>query len=295
MKITADIIDYANTFQSLYDTLVESAKNISDKTARNTLVDGLKVLEKNIQEKQESVDGVQKDMLSFNNDLTADYRIFQSDANTAEAKLTGDNEGIAALQKELDAIHSAMNKDIGLMAGGAVAVVGGVALMVVGIAAEIPTAGVSTALVGGGMVLLAGGVLLETLGASDYTTQVGLLKGVAEMKSKEETELTGLTHAKTQLMGFTTALSAAIQSVSTLRAGWLSLGSTLGEVIQKIENVDPTISGAIIVAQLNTANKDWAAALELAKTLQPNGQVPAKTVKDLEGTFKSLKKPNTKF
>ena len=61
-------------------------------------------------------------------------------------------------------------------------------------------------------------------------------------------------------------------------------------MIQKIENVDPTISGAIIVDQLNTANMEWAAALELAETLEPNGKVPAKTVKDLQGALISQKK-----
>lgn len=68
------------------------------------------------------------------------------------------------MKDEIDAINKAMNKDIGLMAGGAVLITAGVTAIVIGVVAEIPTAGVSTALVGGGMLGIAGGALLETFG-----------------------------------------------------------------------------------------------------------------------------------
>ena len=290
IKLTEDVIDYANNFQSFYSSLVQYAKDISNPQSRKNLVDGLKQLQTNMEAKLDTVRGVQKQLNDFNETFSADYRAFQSDKDKAEVKIVGDQGGLKDLQKELDDIHKAMKTDIALMAVGAVSIVGGGALIIVGIFAEIPTLGISTALVAGGLVGVAGGALLETEGAQDYTKQIQLLKKATATKEKEEAELVGLKHADSHITGLTTAISSVISSVSTFSQGWLSLGASLNEVVMAIEDVDPALNGDIIAADLSTANKDWNDVLELAKNLEPNGQVSAKVVKDLEATLKSLQK-----
>ena len=291
IKITADIIDYANTFQSFQGVLVKFAGELSVPDSKKKLIEGLLQLHKGILEKHDTAQAVQTQISDFESDLATDYQNFAHDAENAEAKIDGSSGKIKALKDEIDAINKAMNKDIGLMAGGAVLITAGVAAIVIGVVAEIPTAGVSTALVGGGMLGIAGGALLETFGAVDYSDKIDLLKDVTEMKSKEEAELAALRYTDSHLLSFNKAISSAKTATEALREGWLNLASTLSEVIQAIEKAaDPKLSGEFTVAELQTANKDWKDALQLAKQLQPSGKVPIQVYKDVQDAFKSLKK-----
>ena len=288
-KTTADIIDYANTFQSFYGVLVSYAKDIANPDSKNKLVEGLQLLHTQVQTKTESTQAVIKLLTTFHEALTVDNQNLQADYKVAEVKIAGDDGEIKSLGDQLDAVHAAMHKDIGFMAGGAVAIVAGVALMVVGIALEIPTAGVSTALVGGGILLLAGGAVLETLGASDYVKQMKLQKTINEQLAKDKQEMTSLKSIKNTIDNFLNALGSAIQAAQVLVASWNALALDLSNVISAIDRVDPTITSSFIVAELDAANKDWAVALDKAKQLQPNGHVPIKVYKDLQNAFKDAK------
>ena len=219
-----------------------------------------------------------------------DNKNFQSDYNVALVKIKGDDGEIKALSKELDAVQTAMHKDIGLMAGGAVAVLGGIALIVVGAVAELETAGASTVLIGAGVLVVSGGAIAGTLGMSDYDKQITAQKQIQEQLATDKQEMTGLKIAKGQLDGFVSAVSSAITATQALVEGWQALGADLSETIDAIDRVDPSITPDFIVAELNAANSDWQVALDQAKHLQANGQVPHKVYKDLQDAFKGTRK-----
>ena len=285
----ADIIDYANMFQSFYEVLVKYAKDIANPKSKKELVDGLKLLRGQVQAKSDATQTVIRQLTTFNTALTTDNQNFQGDYNLALVKIVGKDGEIQALSDRLDAVQSAMHKDIGLMAGGAVAIVGGIVLMVVGIALEIPTAGVSTALVGGGFFLVAGGAIAETLGASDYTQQIKNQKTLTEQLETDKKGMTSLKNVKGILDNFLKAIGDAITAAEVLVAAWNALGADMAIVINAIDRVNPSISSDYVVAQLDSANKDWLVALDKAKQLQPNGQVPVKYYKNLLDAFKEAK------
>ena len=66
------------------------------------------------------------------------------------------------------------------MASEATTIVAGVAMIVFGALSEIPSGGTSTALIGGGVLVVSGGVIMETMGSSDYSSQVDQQKKVQE-------------------------------------------------------------------------------------------------------------------
>ena len=288
-KTTADIIDYANMFQSFYEVLVKYAKDICNPKSKEQLVEGLKLLHGQVQAKSDATQTVIRQLTDFHQELTVDNKNFQGDYNVALVKIVGQDGEIKALSDQLDAVHAAMHKDIGLMAGGAVAVVAGVALMVVGIALEIPSAGVSTALIGGGFFLVAGGVILETFGASDYTAQIKKQRTITEQLATDRKGMASLKNVKGILDNFLKSIGDAITAAQVLVAAWNALGADVAIVIEAIDRVNPSISSDYIQAQLDTANKDWQVALKKAEQLQPDAQVDLKFSDNLEKTFDEAK------
>lgn len=283
----ADIIGYANEFDSFYDLLVKFAKDSANKDSRAKLVEGLDQLHKTIGAKKTAADGVVKSLNQFSADLATDGRNFAADYQTAQTKIAGEKGAIKALQDKLDAIHSAMQKDIGLMAGGAAAIVGGSLMIAVGVMAEIPSGGASTALIIGGGAIAASGAVMEGIGASDYTKQIDKQSDTIKVLEKDKMDVVSMSNIKNQINGFQTAISSALAAVTSLLKGWQDLEADLKEVIDAIVDVDPTITPDWIVAELDTAKKNWAVALDQAKKMQSSGLVPVKAFKDLKDAFKT--------
>ena len=287
-KTNADIIDYSNQFNSFYDQLVTFAKDVENPKSRKQLVEGLKLLSSNITEKDNNVQEVINQLITFQANLNKDDANFTKDVNEAAVKIEGDDGEIKALSKQLDAIHDAMHKDIGLMAGGAVVMLAGVATIVFGAISEIPSGGASTALIGAGVLVFSGGVAMETLGATDYSKQIEEQKNVTEKLAKDKQQLVALKTTKKDVSGFVKGLESAITAAGALKAGWQGLDADLQEVITAVNDVDPDV-GAWLLAELERAKKDWNVALDQAKKLQPDGKVPTQLFKNLQDAFKDMK------
>ena len=290
-KTDADIIDYANKFDSFYVDLVKYAKDIKNPESKKNLVEGLNLLLSTIKQKDANVEAVVNDLSTFHKNLNNDSQNFQSDANQAAIKIAGDNGELKALNKELDAIHDAMHRDIGLMAGGATSIVIGSLLIVVGALTEIPSGGLSTALIGGGVLVVSSGVIMETMGSLNYSQQIDLEKHVHEQLEGDEVELIGLKTTKQQVTGFVDGLANAITAATSLKAAWQTLDADLEELITTIKDVDPSIPSTWLVDELNRAKLDWQVALDQAKKLQPDGKVPTKVYKNVQDVFKQAKPP----
>ena len=78
-KTDADIIDYANKFESFYFDLVKYAKDIKNPQSKKNLVEGLNVLSSTIKQKVTNVEAVVNDLPTFQKNLNTDYQNFQSD------------------------------------------------------------------------------------------------------------------------------------------------------------------------------------------------------------------------
>lgn len=287
-KTDADIIDYANKFDSFYNDLVKYAKDLNNSDSRKKFVEGLKLLQNTIKKKDANVAQVVKDLSTFHTNLNTDYQNFESDVNTAAVKIEGDSGEIKSLSDQLDAISDAMDKDIGMMAGGAVTIVAGVAMIVFGAISEIPSGGMSTALIGGGVLVVSAGAVMETFGSADYSKQIDKQKSVKEKLAGIKIELVGLKGTKGQISNFVKALGNAIAAASSLQAAWGALDADLEELITALKDVNPD-DGSWVLDELDRAKKDWADALDQAKKLQPDGKVPTKLYKNLQDAFKEMK------
>lgn len=290
-KTDADIIDYANQFDSFYADLVKYAKDVKNPDSKKKLIEGLNLLLSTIKQKDANVETVVKDLSTFHSNLNTDYQNFQKDVNVAAVKIEGDSGEIKALSDQLDAIHAAMRKDMGLMGGGAAVVVAGVAMIVFGAVSEIPSGGMSTALIGGGVLVVSGGVVMETFGSTDYSNQIDEQNQVQEKLAGDKIELAGLKTTKTQVTGFVDGLASAITAASSLKAAWQTLDADLEELITAVKDVDPNLPTDWLLDELNRAKLDWQVALDQAKKLQPDGKVPTTLYKNVQDAFKQAKPP----
>lgn len=288
-KTDADIIDYANKFDSFYDDLVKYAKDIKNPASKKSLIEGLNLLASTIKQKEANVQLVVKNLSTVQKNLNSDFQHFESDVNQAAVKIEGSSGELKMLNKQLEVIKKAMQKDIDLMASGAVTVLAGVALIVFGALSEIPSGGVSTALIGGGVLVVSGGAIMETLGSTDYSSQIDLQKQVQEQLAGEKIELTGLKIVHLQVSGFVHGLEDAIAATTSLKAAWQLLDADLEELITAIKDVDPDVSRNWLMDELNRAKLDWQFALDQAKKLQPDGKVPTKLFKNVQEAFKQAK------
>lgn len=289
-KTDADIIDYANKFDSFYLDLLKYAKDLKNTQSKKNLIEGLNLLSSTIKQKNTNVEAVVDDLSTFQKNLNADYQNFQSDVNQAAVKIEGDSGELQSLSDELDAISDAMHKDIGLMAGGAATIVAGVVMIVVGAVGEIPSGGTTTALIGGGVLIVSGGVIMETMGSTDYSKQIDKQKNVQEELEGDKIDLAGLKTIKHQVTGFVKHLENAIAAATGLKAAWQVLDADLEEVITAIKDVHPNTQAATWLPQeLDRAKRDWQVALDHAKKLQPDGKVPTKLYKNVQDAFKQAK------
>ena len=288
-KTDADLIDFANKFDAFYDDLVKYAKELHIPQSKRKLVEGLQLLEETVKEKDNNVLDVVRELTAFQSNLSSDFQNFLSDVNTADAKILGDSGELSTLKKEIEADNDALDKDIGLMAGGAVAIALGTVLIIAGAFAEIPTCGGSTPLVVGGVVTLMSGAGMEIAGSVDFTKKVDQMKQLSEKLNDIQAELLGLQTTKMQVAGFMKALSSSITAATDLKAGWQALDADLQELIIAINDVHPGLTTDWLLDELKRAKLDWKEALEQAKRLQPDGKIPVKYYNDIKDAFKNLK------
>ena len=278
IQTNADIIDYANQFNAYYCTLVKLADDVAkDPTARAKFIEGLTLLRKDIVKKKQNTMSVITNLQVFNKELSADYTTFSADAAKATKLYEGKSGAIAKLSSQIDTVQSTMNKYIGVMAGGAVGIIGGVVLIFVGALATIETAGLTLGLIIAGVGLLATGITSEIVGGVQYGIEVGKLAELKEKLAADKQGLMGVKTVKGQLDGLVSQLTQALAALNILIREWSDLDSSMEKVLNDVQR-DPGTYGPELKAILDRATQDWDEALSLALKMQPNGQLPTKDV-----------------
>jgi predicted phage tail protein len=290
IKTNTDIIDYSNHFRAFYDTLKKLAEKIDngDKEAVKTFTDGLGLLRNNVSRKEESAKYLKIQLQDFKSQLSLDHDDFTKEANAAAKELEGDDGELKDLSNKIDNINSKLNELIGAMAGGATAIVGGIALILVGAFAEIETDGLSTGLILAGIGTLGAGIGAEIGGGVEYGLAVEEKKALQEKLSSEKSAIGTLKHVKSLLDGFVSQMDAAISSVEVLEQQWTVLSNDLTKVITDLDR-NPGSLG--LVAILNAAKGDWEEALSLAQKMIPTGEMNVKEVNNLMDVIHTNQKP----
>ncbi len=211
-------------------------------------------------------------------DQGENYDVYVLDLDSDQLKVYKGEQGILAdLHARYKADRAAMNKDIAFIAGGAAVALTGVVVICVGVATEIPTAGVSTVLVGAGVVMVVGGVASTAYGTADYIIKS---KDAEECLSKiaaDEAMLAVLPHMIEQVNSLLGSIQSAEGALGNLLAGWKELANKLDALQDALKEVDPSV-GIFLQDELGTAKDDWAGARTQAEIVLCNFQNRPPTV-----------------
>ena len=234
-QCVTDTIHFSRAFLGKCDTLqllIDQLKNGNQKakdefaTTIDTLIDNLDI-----------VAGHTKDITTkvgeFSSMLNQDTRNFRSDSEEAQKKIIGDRGERKALQDQMDAINKAIDRDIGLIAGGVLII----------------------------WLAVGGGIDLKKQQSAKHDVQLKL--------AMENQELMALNAAKCQIDGFVNSMPPVSSASTTLEEGWASLKSDFEEVITELKSLSTTDAVDYLGPLLETAKKDWIVALDKAEQLQP--------------------------
>ncbi|MEQ8704659.1 MAG: HBL/NHE enterotoxin family protein [Phaeodactylibacter sp.] len=271
-KVLGDIVLFKHTWSEFYNKLVELGKNIDEGHNRKMFTEAMTKFKSMVEEKGKTTEPIVEFLKKFLDDIEGDERNFNTATLYVTNAMAGEKGEIQTLESTIDALHSAIKKDNGMIAGGSVMMVVGALMVVGGIFGEIETSGVSTALVVGGLAMAAGGGAMTGIAAKNLESSTHSLKTDLS-KLDADKKLFALTkNANANISHMKDSINQAVAAIESLQKGWDALGADFDEIIDALNNVDTTFSDWI-GEELKAANDEWEDTYTLADQLQSNGKV----------------------
>lgn len=181
---------------------------------------------------------------------------------------TGKQGILNELQNRYEADEQAMSKDLDMIAGGAVAALVGVIIAAVGVLAEIPSGGASTAIVAAGVAVAVTGTGVAIDGAVDYNHKSSDASETLLNINKDEYLLAVLPGVCKGVQKLAASIGKAVTALGSLVAGWQEIENNLdafSDAVKKVQATDFWVS-----AELKTAKKSWGDLKDLVTNILYN-------------------------
>lgn len=263
---TADVIDYANTFQATYTELLSLLPKLEagDVKTKDEFVQALQiVLIQALTDKSTTANGIVLKIRQFHTDFQPLYNKFQVDFKAANDVMTKDNNAI------LDKLA-----DLTMWKGKAI----GYEMAAVSMGVAIPITAAATAVFSEtGVGLLVGGILmageLAALGTmlGLYAEAMHHVNDLTSDINDLQTQVAQLTTIEQQITGLNEHVQIVSTTSSDVADGWQTLKNNMDKTIGHLNEISPTDAALFIKIDLSAANKEWGLVLDQAKVLQPTG------------------------
>ena len=285
ISITTDIIDYANTFDSSYQSLTGLVPRLQkgDEAAKKEFLQVLdQVLLPTLKEKKANSSKVASDTASLKTNFETDYQKFLTDS-TAAAKIYTDKDGkLKVLATSLDEAKAQAHAlsteliDVGIGEGILLAVIAVI---------SVASGGVAATLEGG--VVAVGKLLSNSIGEA-YAKAVKAESDIQNEITALKMQLQYLKTIQGQIGGVATNLEDAVKASQNVSDGWTTLANELSSLIGHLDKISPEEAAVVITTQLNTSKADWDVVLKQAKVLAPSGQIPVKQYQGMDSFLKDI-------
>ncbi|MFE0104862.1 HBL/NHE enterotoxin family protein [Streptomyces sp. NPDC059009] len=273
LDTNADVQGYSKEFKTLGGAASQALKDAESgspeamKEALGEAHTKLKALQGAVGKRQTKAGGIADSLHTFQQHVAADAVAFGDDKTKVDAVLTGDTGFLNSLMGEIDALNEGINKDNAMIAGGAVAIAAGVVAGVIGgffIATGIG-AGVGLMILGAGVCVAGAGVALVTVAGLDLKKKQGQMAEDQKELTLLKASVASFGSAQKAVAGLADQATAAAAGAQLLYQGWEALGSSLGEVVEILQDAidagDPDdLKDALdnTAAFLDSALDDWA-------------------------------------
>jgi ABC-type transporter Mla subunit MlaD len=275
LQVQSDLLSFANGFNAYYNPLLTLAQQIQngDTSKVNEFIQGLQQLTTQVTNKRTAVKTVVTDLNTFSTELGSDVSNFNTDAQTADTKIVGNNGTLQRLRDELVSLNSAMNKDNAMIAGGVVMTFVGALMICIGALGEFETGGLSTGLILAGIGLGAGGGTMIGLAAKNLASSQDTYGNTMTRISSINANLNVLMTVKAQLNNFSSEATNAYNAVVTMDTGYQTLETNFNDLISDLQNNIHTTS-PFLVASLQQAYADWGDVKKQIENIQQYGDIP---------------------
>lgn len=301
-KIVTDFIDSSNTWETYVEYMSDQAQDAKNRTRKATtqaekdeilndlksdLADISAELQDDVGDKQTTIESAVMKLGSLIKLLNLDVANFSKDNKDAEALIgTKENPGLLdEMDKAIAAQQTRVNRDIGLIVGGSIAVVGAA---IGGVAIIVATGGIGT---GFGIALGAvalGGAGAITVGAVDLQNAYKDLENALTTKTETEQDAILLKSNKTSIETYRNSATSAASSLLVIEGTWRSFGDLLANFSQKIQKASDADSVISEMIQLRVATK----SLQDVKKFALDNLVPQVGVMTYEEALEKIKTKN---
>lgn len=285
-----DVSGFCNLSSSYWEDLIKIAAEIqsSNDTHAKDFKLGISELKENIQDKEDKTQQLIDKFSSFRTDLESDNRNFQTIVADADKIYAGSEGEIATTRKNIDAITVAIDKDIGLIAGGAVAIVGGIVMIGVGAIGAVVTGGAAVKLIVVGVITAVTGVAMVTAASIDLKNKQ-LEYGQALQKMKQlGDEMAALENTKNHFTSLKENNTNAHTAVENMRKAWITINNNFQELENLVNIINPE-RRFMLVNKLKAAQKNFDDLKQQAINAQNNGSLEVKVDSELSNSLRLAK------
>ncbi|MGH3717383.1 MAG: HBL/NHE enterotoxin family protein [Pseudonocardiaceae bacterium] len=271
----ADIHGYGTEFRNMGEAAREKitkAVGKSEPEMKAALQDvrgKLRALGVAVHKRATVADDLAKALYTFQSKLQDDAKKFAEDKTAVDAVLTGDRSWINSISDEIGSLNKGISSDTSMIAGGAVAIVTGVLVGVVGgflIATGVGT-GVGLIVIGAGVVIAGGGIALTTIGGIDLHKKQEQLAADQRKLTLLKGSVATFQTAQAAVGSLATAATEAAAGAKVLYQAWLALKANLDEVEKIIDDAIET-GGDILKETLENTGIFLDSALKEWETVQ---------------------------
>ncbi|OIQ27001.1 MAG: hypothetical protein BM564_13560 [Bacteroidetes bacterium MedPE-SWsnd-G2] len=251
--IQPQIIHNINDIDNYFQLLKSIPTSVPSGSSKETWINALKAIEQQTTLYSNASNVIVLDLGQLNTNLGTDAASFSSTVSLLNAAVNGDNGVLDQLNHDISKVDGQIAGAIAGTALSGLAIIGGVFMIAVGAIADFFTAGTSTPLIVGGVAVLAIGIGGEVASA---ITLKNLYKEKTDMLQKKSTLTAevnlalGMSSAYGQLK---TQAQSAMAAATQMKSAWTSLGGDLSNMASDLNN-GITSTDALRTLWLNTAN-----------------------------------------
>lgn len=285
-----DVSGFCNLSSSYWEDLIKIAAEIqssNDANAKDFKL-GISELKENIQDKEKKTQLLIEKFSLFRSDLESDNRNFQTIVADADKIYAGSEGEIATTRKKIDAITTAINKDIGIISGGAVAIVGGIVMIGVGAVGSIVTGGTAVKLIVAGVITTVTGVAMVTAASIDLENKQDEYGKALEKMKQLEDEMAALENTKNQFTSLKDNNTNAHTAVENMRKAWITVNNNFQALEDSVSIINPE-RRFMLVNKLKAAQNNFADLKQHAVNAQNNGSLEVRVDSELANSLRLAK------
>ncbi|MFZ0219316.1 MAG: HBL/NHE enterotoxin family protein [Candidatus Aquirickettsiella sp.] len=270
-SLYTDVTGFCSVSDSFWIDLITAAEQIKNKNDDNleTFQVIIQELKEDIKERTTNTEQLTKDLASFRGDLEKDNRNFQDIIADAQRIYSGSGGEIEIINQNITGLKSAIDTDIGIIAGGSIAVVGGIVMIGVGAIGSVFTGGAAVKLIVAGVITTVGGVAAIAVAAKDLVEKQKSYGIALQNLARLEGEMAALKNVEDHFTGLEGKNEKANKAVESMRQGWIILHNNFNELEHSATKID-TDKRVLLVNRLKATQKNFDNLNVQAQNMQKN-------------------------